>query len=105
MGNFQNGAGGIFRGIVIGFGLAIGVISSFVSDFLPEIEKTRVYSYNDAVEAVLSSNMFSGDKKKAVALIAKNANSEYYKSVAGIVKARMFGGDKLQLIETLNEDK
>lgn len=104
MGSSQNEASGMFRGLIIGIGLAIGVISKFVSDYSPEIEKKRVYSYGDAVEAVLSSSMFSGDKKKAVLLITKKADSDYYKSIAGAAKSRMFSGDKLALIESLSEN-
>ena len=82
----------------------------FVSPYIgrKEIVDTVRYScnvkYSDAVEVVLQSTMFSGDKTKAIAMIPKDKDSDFYKSVIAVMKSNLFSGDKLKMLNKICED-
>lgn len=60
--------------------------------------------YNDAVDAIMDSTMFSGDKREAVSMLKRNESAEFYKAVVRVMNdSRMFSGDKLRMIKTLSE--
>lgn len=58
-------------------------------------------SYSDVVEAVMSSSMWSGDKRAVVQLLAKDADMETYKAVIKIAKSNLYSGDKVELIKSI----
>lgn len=55
-------------------------------------------SYNDAVEAIMSSSMWTDDKARSVSALKLNAKPEIYAAVIRIVKSTMWSNDKLKLI-------
>ena len=59
------------------------------------------YGYSDAVKAIMCSNMFDSNKEKAVELLKKDADAEYYKSVANILESDMFDSHKIRAIEKI----
>lgn len=58
-------------------------------------------NYSDVVEAVMSSSMWSGDKKVIIELLNKEADIETYKAVIKIVKSNLYSGDKVELIKNI----
>lgn len=57
-----------------------------------------IYSYNDAVVAIMNSSLWSDYKSKAVAAMPLYAKPELYEAVIGVAKSNMFSDDKLDLI-------
>ena len=57
--------------------------------------------YSDAVDAILSSDMWSSDKRRAMALIKKDKDCEYYKAVINTVDSSMWSSDKLRILEDM----
>lgn len=60
-------------------------------------------NYGDAVQAIMSSDMFSNDKTKAIGMIKQSADSAYYSAVIAIVKSDMFSCNKLKSIENISK--
>lgn len=54
--------------------------------------------YSDAVGVIMNSRMFSSDKTKAIEVLKKNEDKEFYKSVIQVVNSNMFSSDKLTTI-------
>lgn len=59
--------------------------------------------YSDAVNAILNSSMFDSSKTRAMELLKRDADSEYYKSVILAVNSEMFDSTKVQTIKMLSE--
>lgn len=58
--------------------------------------------YGDAVNAIMNSNMWSSDKRSAIAAMDKNANKEIYKAVIAIATDdSMWSSDKVNAIYAL----
>lgn len=87
---------------VAAYGLAV---ASYVSDL--DITTVKGYlgktDYSDAVDAIMSSTMFSSDKRKMLDQLKKDGDATYYKSVIKVVKSSMFSRDKIEAIEMLSE--
>lgn len=60
-------------------------------------------NYGDAVQAVMSSDMYSHDKSKVVGLLKQNADSAYYSAVIAIVKSDMFSHEKIKSVENISK--
>ena len=61
------------------------------------------YSY--AVDVIMNSSMFSSDKNRAVAVLNKNEDAEYYRAVIKVVKSNMYPSDKIRAITNLNGEE
>ena len=57
-----------------------------------------IYSYNDAVVAIMESSMWSDDKAKAVSSLPMYAMPVLYEAVIEVVKSSMFSDYKLNTI-------
>lgn len=58
--------------------------------------------YGDAVNAIMNSDMWSSDKRSAIAAMDKNANKEIYKAVIAIAtNDSMWSSDKVNAIYAL----
>ena len=57
-----------------------------------------VATYNNAIDIVMKSNIWSGDKVKIVSAIKTDANTEYYAAVIRIAKSSLVSTDKVNLI-------
>lgn len=64
-----------------------------------------IVAYDDAVNAIMKSGMFSHDKAGAVAALKRNGNSAFYKAIVHIAEDdSMFSHDKANMIEELSRD-
>lgn len=81
------------------------VVASYVSDMDMSTVKGLLgkTNYSDAVDAIMSSTMFSSDKRKMLDQLKKDGDATYYKSVIKVVKSSMFSRDKIEAIEMLSE--
>lgn len=60
--------------------------------------------YDDAVNAITDSDMWSADKLKAINALKKDGDSKLYKSVVNVVHSSMWSKDKLTVIENMCKD-
>jgi hypothetical protein len=59
--------------------------------------------YDDAVYAIMKSDMFSHHKRDAVSALKRNGNTEFYNAIIHIAKdSSMFSHDKAKMIEHLS---
>jgi hypothetical protein len=59
--------------------------------------------YDDAVEAIMSSSMFSSDKREAISALDRYGNGQFYKAVVRIANdSSMFSHDKADMIRELS---
>lgn len=61
-----------------------------------------IKNYEDAVNAILSSNMFSTDKRQAIELISINEEAMYYKTIARIALSSVYSSEKVNMINDFN---
>lgn len=66
-------------------------------------EPAYVGTYNKAVEAIMSSDLYSYQKSEAVAVLSRDEDSDYYLAVITIIESDMFSHEKLKLIKQLTE--
>ena len=57
-----------------------------------------IYSYNDAVVAIMESSLWSDYKARAVSVLPLYARPELYEAVIGVSRSSMFSDDKLNTI-------
>ena len=79
------------------------VVTGLVFGVIPKRKPTG--SYSNAVDAIMSSRMWSGDKTKAVAALKNDGNSEYYSAVIRVANSSMYTGDKLETIIKMSEEE
>ena len=86
-------------GEVVACGLLI-----FASYIKLKNDGEKLVGYDDAVEAIMSSSMFSNDKCEAVKAVKQNMGEYYYKSILSIMESSMFGAEKVEMIRYLSEE-
>ena len=86
-------------------GLALVLPQLSKKETIDMIRYSGDISYSDVVEAVMSSCMWTGDKKAVVELLSKDADMETYKAVIKIVKSNLYSGDKVELIKNIFSEK
>lgn len=57
--------------------------------------------YSDVINAILNSNIYSGNKAEMVAIVPKDADKDTYKSIIRVVKSNMYAGDKVEIIKDI----
>lgn len=61
--------------------------------------------YDDAVQAIMHSGMYSHDKANAVSALKRDGDTEFYKAIVHIAKSSgMYSHDKVNMIEQLSQD-
>lgn len=96
--------------IVKGAGNVLAFASMFVLPYLPrkeicEITRTNSKaSYDDAISAIMKSDMLSSDKAKAATIVRKDHDSELYKAIVQIIESDMLSSDKIEVIERICTD-
>ena len=70
-------------------------------DTLDAIRYSGDVSYSDAVGAVMSSSMWSENKREVIGLLKKDADAEFYRAVIQIVKSSMWSEDKVKAIKNI----
>ena len=89
-------------GKIVGYGLLMG---------LPLVRVTHTTttsfigtaSYADAVYAIMESDMWSTDKRRAVSRLERDEDSDYYAAVVSIANSDCWSTDKLRMISDLND--
>lgn len=86
-------------------GYAAGVVLSYVSvrDVLDTIKYSGEVKYSDAVDAIMSSDMLSSYKEKAVVTIPKGEDSQFYKAIIRVAKSDMMSSYKCDTIKKMCE--
>lgn len=83
---------------------ALILASCKVGEYITKEIDNAPVRYNDAVDAIMDSTMFSGDKHKAISMLKTDGSAEFYRAVVRVMKdSSMFSGDKLKMIQTLSE--
>lgn len=85
--------------------LAQGLIGALsyvsVKDLLEMIVKDNNASYSDAVDAIMSSNIYSDDKKEMISALRTDGDSEFYKAVISIVNGGMYSSSKVECVKDM----
>lgn len=83
--------------------VAMGILSNLSADDVKTIIRRGKVEYDDAVGAIMDSNLFNADKRRAVDLLPHDGEKEMYKAVIQVVKSNMFSEEKVQTIESICE--
>lgn len=93
----MNGGKLALSALAIGLASLIRDKASNVQYYIGEV------GYGDAVSVILNSDMFDSTKTKAVELLKRDEDAEYYRAVINAVNSQMFDSTKIQTIKTLSE--
>ena len=75
------------------------------NNLIDEIRYSGNVKYEDAVNAISKSSMFSSDKRNAMQLVKRGETSEYYKAIISMARSTMFSSDKVSAIKNMNTQK
>ena len=64
---------------------------------------SRTATYSDAVKAIMESSMFGSHKTRAIELLKRDGDTEYYMAVVTVANSSMFSSNKIEAIETLSK--
>ena len=82
-------------------GVAVGV-AYFVLGCAAVVYKENIpVGYDDAIEVIVNSDMFSSCKVEAINAVKRDEESGYYKTIINIVKSNMFSSSKVDAIKKL----
>lgn len=88
---------------ILMYGLVTSLSYLSVRDILDIAQSSGDVGYGDAVNAIMSSDMWSADKNKAVMVLSKEENSEFYKAVIHIANSDMWSADKVRAIKNMRQ--
>ena len=74
-----------------------------VKDVLDMMRYSGDVGYGDAVNAIMSSSMYSHDKTRAVAMLRDGKTSDFYKAVINVAKSSAYSHDKAASIISMCE--
>lgn len=98
--NIAKKAGKVVAGVAL-----IAAYASVSENTYAVRDRKTTYTYSDAVDAIMESDMFSADKRQAVSLLRRYGTSEFYKAVILVVKNEsMWSSDKLNTIRDLAQE-
>jgi hypothetical protein len=87
---------------VVVYGLVMDVMRKN-TDYTSK-SSSLITGYDDAVEAITRSKMYSHDKTDAVTALKRNEASSFYRAVIHIANDDdMYSHDKVRMIKALNE--
>ena len=66
--------------------------------------KNKTVYYDDAVKAIMESNMLDSNKLKAVKALPRHETTVFYEAIISIIDSDMIGSNKAELIETLCQE-
>ena len=66
-------------------------------------ERKSTYGYGDAVNAIMTGISLDSCKHKALSLLSKDEDSDYYESVISIIQNVSLDSNKITMIEELND--
>lgn len=100
---------GVVNTIKTGFSFAAAVAVVVLPNLstLKEVADDMRYrgkvTYNDAIDAILHSTIYSSDKTKLVMMLPKDRDVEFYKSIVSILNSTIYSGDKFTIIKDICE--
>lgn len=92
-------------GTIVLYGVAVAQSCIKVKDVADMIRYSGNVKYSDAVNVIMSSDMFDSRKNEAMELLKRNKDSEYYKAVIRIVNSDMFDSNKIRAITNLSKEE
>lgn len=95
--NFAKRSGQVLVPIL---GVALSSIS--VKDILDMTRYSGEVGYGDAVNAIMTSNMYSSDKNKAVSILKRDETSDFYKAVINVARGNAYSSDKVRTISNMS---
>lgn len=84
------------------YGLAVIASKVAVEDVIDMVRYKGNVKYSDVVNVIMNSSMFSSDKNRALTVLKKDKDADYYRAVIGVMKSNMFPSDKIRAITNLN---
>lgn len=83
----------------------VGVILSSItiSDLLNAVRYCGNVGYDDAVKAIMNSNMMSSYKTEAVSAVKRDGTPDYYRAVISTVNSDMMSHYKIDAIRNMSE--
>lgn len=90
------------KGVIIP---VVGVILSSItiSDLLNAVRYCGNVGYDDAVKAIMNSNMMSSYKTKAVSAVKRDGTPDYYRAVISTVNSDMMSNYKIDVIRNMSK--
>lgn len=86
------------------YGLAIAASWKF-SDYMTKIPDSKPIGFDDAVSAIMKSDMYSHDKSDAAAALKRNGNAEFYQAIVHIAKdSAAYSHDRVDMIKRLSQE-
>lgn len=79
------------------------LVNGTVNNTFDKIRYCGHVGYDDAVEAIMSSDMYSSSKRDAVALLKRGENEEYYRAVIHTVLSDMYSSSKIDILRNMSE--
>lgn len=83
--------------------LGVALSSITVKDLLDMIRYNGDVGYDDAVNAIMTSGMYSSDKTRAVAVLKKDETSDFYKAIVNVARSSAYSSDKVRTIASMCE--
>lgn len=88
---------------VVSYGLMLAA-SYKVAEYISSGNNNHTAGYDDAVEAIMKSGMYSHDKRDGVAALKRYGTQEFYKAIVHVAKdSSMYSHDKVEMIKALSE--
>lgn len=88
---------------IISYGVFMAASYKLVEYAVTEHDNAIV-SYDDAIEAIMKSNMYAHDKSNAVSALKRYEGSSFYKAIIHIAKdSDMYSHNKVDMIKKLCE--
>jgi tRNA A37 N6-isopentenylltransferase MiaA len=92
----------VARGLIFVVGGTIALIASFADSMSTDGSTSASTGYDGAVDAIVNSNMWSADRKEAIAAMDRHANIEMYNAVIRVAQNdQMWSADKLNTIKCI----
>ena len=73
-----------------------------VKDLMDMFSYSGDVDYGDAVNAIMSSTMYSHDKTRAVSVLKVGETSDFYKAVINVAKSSAYSHDKVTTIANMS---
>jgi len=83
---------------------ATGAAYKMLSETSANIVKCS--DYDDAIGAITDSDMYSGDKTRAIAMVKRHEEETYYAAIVRIMSDKStYSGDKLRMIQRISSEQ
>lgn len=76
-----------------------------IMERISEVPESAIVGYDDAIGAIMKSDMYSHDKAYAVSALKRDGDSTFYKAIIHIAKdSSMYSHNKVDMIREMNQD-